>query len=374
MGLHRSGLVLRDGFTTVVPFIAGVVLRPLLRFGMNRQSTEPGSLNHSQTALTSFETALTLPNARRGKVRDIYTLPEHMMHIQADGLGGAGALVMVASDRISAFDVVLPTPIPGKGRLLTSIATFWLNWIEQEGICKTHLISTDHSMIPDEVLTETTGRGHLEGRTTIGRLCKVIPVECVVRGYLEGSGLKDYKETGSVCGVKLPEGLKQCDKLPEPIFTPATKAEEGHDENIAFEDAGEHVKDMGGMELMNKLRDLSIEIYTRASAYALERGIILADTKFEFGLPIDGDGNIIDHEPILIDEALTPDSSRFWPADDYQPGRAQASFDKQFVREYLQSLVDSGKWDKTDPGPVLPDEVVQGTLARYEQARSMLAD
>ena len=341
---------------------------------MKTPSTDSISPTGDQAPLTSFETALTLPNPRKGKVRDIYTIPEHMMQSGTEGLAGSGALVMIASDRISAFDVVLPTAIPGKGRMLTSIATFWLKWIDKQGICKTHLISTDDSIIPDAALTETTGRGHLKGRTTIGRLCKVIPVECVVRGYLEGSGLKDYQATGSVCGVKLPEGLQQCDKLPQPIFTPATKAEEGHDENIPFEEAGEHVKDLGGMDLMTKLRDLSIEIYTRASEYALERGIILADTKFEFGLPIDGEGNIIDYEPILIDEALTPASSRFWPADDYQPGRAQASFDKQFVREYLQSLVDSGKWDKTDPGPVLPDEVIQGTLARYEQARAMLAD
>ena len=208
----------------------------------------------------------------------------------------------------------------------------------------------------------------------------MIPVECVVRGYLEGSGLKDYRTTGSVCGVALPKGLRQCDQLPEPIFTPATKAQEGHDENIGFEQACEHVdkffdgliEGLDGTKLMTILRDRSLEIYTRASEYARQRGIILADTKFEFGLPIDGEGNVIDHDPILIDEALTPDSSRFWPADSYEPGRAQQSFDKQFVREYLESLVRSGSWDKSPPGPELPDEVIQGTLDRYQQALSLL--
>jgi len=322
------------------------------------------------------ETDLKLPGVRRGKVRDIYVLPEEMMQGGSAGaeLDGAGALVMIATDRISAFDVILPTPIPGKGRVLTSIATFWLKWIEAQGICKTHLISTDDRLIPDEALTPTTGRGHLRGRTTIGRLCRVIPVECVVRGYLEGSGLVDYQQTGSVCGVLLPAGLRQCDRLDEPIFTPATKAQEGHDENVGYEQACEHVADLGGEKLMRVLRERSLEIYCRAAEYAFKRGIILADTKFEFGLPINSDGEIIDNDPILIDEALTPDSSRFWPADLYEPGRAQASFDKQFVREYLQSLVDSGSWDKTTPGPVLPADVVEGTLDRYEQARAMLTD
>jgi len=345
-------------------------------------STNPASAESNAVASTTFDTALKLPGARRGKVRDIYELPEKLMRGGTEGLAGSGALVMIASDRISAFDVVLPSPIPGKGRVLTSIASFWLKWIENEGICKTHLISTDDRLIPDEVLTETTGRGHLNGRTTIGRLCKVIPVECVVRGYLEGSGLKDYQQSGSICGVELPTGLRQCDQLPEPIFTPATKADEGHDENIGFEQACEHIAGfakeiaggLDGTKLMTTLRDLSLEIYTKASQYAQRRGIILADTKFEFGLPVDGDGKVIDTDPILIDEALTPDSSRFWPADSYEPGRAQASFDKQFVREYLQSLVDADKWNKAAPGPELPAEVIEGTLARYTQAMSMLTD
>lgn len=340
-----------------------------LLFGMSTRQT---SHRQSDSACTTFHTDLTLPGARTGKVRDVYTLPGDELGESGKELQGAGALVMVASDRISAFDVVMPTPIPGKGRVLTSIAAFWLRWIEGQGICKTHLISTDDRLIPDRALTETTRRENLVGRTTIGRLCRVIPVECVVRGYIEGSGLKDYQATGSICGVKLPEGLRQCERLPEPIFTPATKADEGHDENIGFDQACKHVADLGGKELMATLRDRSIEIYSRASEFARERGIILADTKFEFGLPIDGDGNIIDSDPILIDEALTPDSSRFWPADSYEPGRAQASYDKQFVREYLQSLVDAGSWDKTDPGPALPDDVVRGTLDRYKQARDLL--
>lgn len=352
---------------------------------MHTNSSNAAYQHSSDSGQATFETALNLPGARRGKVRDIYTLPQEMLAQQARGLDGldlpelhgAGALVMLASDRISAFDVILPTPIAGKGRVLTSIASFWLQWIEQQGLCKTHLISTDDRLIPDSVLTETTGRSQLAGRTTIGRMCKVIPVECVVRGYLEGSGLVDYQATGSVCGLPLPAGLQQCDQLPEPIFTPASKAEEGHDENIGFDEASAHVADLGGAkldggDLMRVLRDRSIEIYTRASAYARDRGIILADTKFEFGLPIDSDGQIIDTDPILIDEALTPDSSRFWPAADYKPGQAQASFDKQFVREYLQSLVDTGSWDKTAPGPRLPTHVTKGTLARYQQAFEML--
>ncbi len=353
---------------------------------MNTDSSSSGS---SQSGLVTFHSDLRLPNARHGKVRDIYTLPAESLQNGPEGIGerdkgagggagwagggagieeGVGALVMIATDRISAFDVVLPTPIPGKGRVLTSIAAFWLRWIESEGICRTHLISTDDRLIPDEALTTTTTREHLVGRTTIGRLCRVIPVECVVRGYLEGSGLADYHATGAICGIKLPAGLEQCDRLPEPIFTPATKADEGHDENIGFEYAAEHVAELGGGALMEILRDRSLAIYTKAAEYAKDRGIILADTKFEFGFPINKDGEIIDDDPILIDEALTPDSSRFWPVDQYQPGQSQPSFDKQFVREYLQSLVDAGTWDKTDPGPELPDEVVQGTLDRYTQA------
>ncbi len=320
-------------------------------------------------ALATFSTDLKLPGFRKGKVRDTYTLP-------GQGKDGLDAILMVASDRISAFDVVMPTPITGKGRVLTSIAAFWLRWIESQGLSRTHLLSTDHRLVPDDALTESTTREHLIGRVTIGKRCKVVPVECVVRGYLEGSGWKDYQATGSICGVSLPEGLTQCAELDEPIFTPATKAEEGHDENIGFESAVASLKGfvdgVSAESLMSTLRDRSLKIYKAARDYARARGIILADTKFEFGLEIDNQGNVISTDPILIDEALTPDSSRFWPADDYEPGRAQRSFDKQFVREYLQNLVDQGKWDKTDPGPSLPDEVVRGTLDRYTQAAALL--
>lgn len=316
-----------------------------------------------------FKTDLNLPDKRAGKVRDTYTIPEHDDHF---GHHVPHAMLMVASDRISAFDVIMPTPIPGKGRLLTQIAEFWLRWIEDQGLSPTHLIGTDTDLIPEDAFTEVTPRESLEGRVTIGRLCKVIPVECVVRGYLEGSGLKEYNETGRVCGIQLSEGLVQCDKLPEPIFTPATKAESGHDENISYAQAIEHVEHLGGESLMERLRERSLNIYIAASAYAHDHGIILADTKFEFGLPVDQHGNITSHDPILIDEALTPDSSRFWPADAYKPGQAQKSFDKQYLREYLETLTQSGQWDKTPPGPELPAEVVLGTHARYQGARDML--
>lgn len=316
-----------------------------------------------------FETDLRLPNKRQGKVRDTYTIPSHEddfgRHVPA-------SMLMVASDRISAFDVIMPNPIPGKGRILTEIAAFWLRWIEDQHLSPTHLIGTETDLIPDDAFTKMSTPELLEGRVTIGRLCKVIPIECVVRGYLEGSGLKEYNSTGMVCGNELPEGLVQCDKLPEPIFTPATKAESGHDENIDFEQAIERVEDLGGRTLVERLRERSLNIYEAASAYAQDHGIILADTKFEFGLPIDDDGRITSHDPILIDEALTPDSSRFWPADQYKPGQAQKSFDKQFLREYLELLTKSGKWDKTPPAPSLPAEVILGTLERYEQAKRML--
>lgn len=338
-----------------------------LSLGVRIKPTTPGPL--SQHGSSVFETDLSLPEKRAGKVRDTYIIPEQT---DDDTDPVAPRLLMIATDRISAFDVVMPTPIPGKGRLLTEIATFWLRWIEDQGLSPTHLISNDPAQIPESAFSGNTTVDMLEGRTTIGRLCRVIPIECVVRGYLEGSGLKDYRASGSVCGVALPEGLTQCDKLPEPIFTPATKAKSGHDQNIGFDEAIEHIEDLGGETLMERLRERSLNIYVAASAYAQDHGIILADTKFEFGLPLDDQGDIAGSDPILIDEALTPDSSRFWPADDYQPGRAQKSFDKQFVREYLESLVRSGRWDKTPPGPELPREVVEGTLERYAQVRDLL--
>ena len=259
-----------------------------------------------------YETHLPLPNRKQGKVRDVYELP-----------GDTPRLVIVATDRISAFDVVLPTPIPGKGRLLTDISTRWLQWIEEQGLVRTHLLSTDASDIPG---LDDSHRAQVEGRATIGRKCRVVPIECVVRGYLVGSGWVDYQKTNSVCGIRLPDGLIEASQLPEPIFTPATKAEQGeHDENISFEQAC----DVAGEGVMRRLRDLSIEIYQRGAEFARERGVIIADTKFEFGVPVDEPNA----DPILIDEALTPDSSRFWPAESYAPGQSPPSFDKQDVRE-----------------------------------------
>ncbi|RMH25847.1 MAG: phosphoribosylaminoimidazolesuccinocarboxamide synthase [Planctomycetota bacterium] len=297
------------------------------------------------------ETSLPLPGLRRGKVRDVYEIP-----------GEAPRLAIVATDRISAFDVVLPTPLPGKGRLLTDISTRWLTWIEAQGLVRTHLVSTDPADIPG--LTDAD-RSQIEGRVTIGRACRVVPIECVVRGYLVGSGWKEYQASGSVCGIGLPAGLREADQLPDPIFTPATKAEQGaHDENISFERACE----IAGRGVMTRLRDLSLEIYTRGAEHARPRGVIIADTKFEFGVPLDEP----DADPILIDEALTPDSSRFWPAEEYAPGASPPSFDKQYVRDYLLGLVRDGRWDKSAPGPALPDDVVANTISRYEEARRRL--
>jgi len=307
-------------------------------------------------AAATHATDLSLPGRRQGKVRDIYDLP-----------GDPPRLLIIATDRISAFDVVMPTPIPGKGRLLTQLSTWWFRFIQERGLAATHLLSTDAADVPDSAFKSSTTRADLLGRATIGQRCSVIPVECVVRGYLEGSGWKDYQQTGMVCGVKLPPGLRQCDRLPQPIFTPATKAPQGqHDENISFESASRQVGDA----LMTKLRDTSLAIYNAAAAYALSRGIIIADTKFEFGIAEHDRGR--PNQPILIDEALTPDSSRFWPADLYKPGGPQPSFDKQFLREYLQSLVDRGQWNKQAPGPDLPPDIVQKTFAKYVEARDRL--
>ncbi|MBC7835174.1 MAG: phosphoribosylaminoimidazolesuccinocarboxamide synthase [Phycisphaerales bacterium] len=311
--------------------------------------------------------APTLPVVRHGKVRDVYELPP------AEPFGEP-RLLFVASDRISAFDVVLPTRMTGKGRLLTEIATWWFGFIRERRLAETHLLSTSVDVVPNGAFGAgdegSRLREQLRGRITIGRRCSVVPIECVVRGYLEGSGWKEYQQTGSVCGIRLPAGLRQCQRLPEPIFTPATKAAVGHDENITFERAAE----IAGLETMGVLRDLSLSIYKAAAAHALERGIIIADTKFEFGIP-GGDSARAGRawsQPILIDEALTPDSSRFWDADRYQPGQAQASYDKQFVREYLEGLVLAGAWDKSPPGPELPGAIVEGTLARYTEARDRL--
>ncbi len=309
--------------------------------------------------------SLLLPSPRRGKVRDVYPLPA----AATTPLGTGARLLIVASDRISAFDVVMPTPITGKGRLLTELSLFWQAMIAARGICQTHVLSADANLLHPSIFPAGESRDDYQGRIVICKAARVIPIECVVRGYLEGSGLKEYQSTGSVCGVKLPQGLRQCDALPEPIFTPATKEELGkHDENITFDRACELV----GSETMETLRRISLQIYLMASEHARDRGIIIADTKFEFGFPIDEQGNLISNIPILIDEALTPDSSRFWPTDGYHPGRPQKSFDKQYLREYLEHLVAEGKWNKQAPGPELPAEIVAATVAKYAEAKDRL--
>ncbi len=271
----------------------------------------------------------------RGKVRDIYDLGDK--------------LLIVATDRLSAFDVVMPTPIPDKGRILTQLSLFWFDLLKN--IVPNHILSATDFPSPFNSYRED-----LTGRSMIVRKTKPLPIECVVRGYVSGSGWKDYRATGSICGITLPSGLRESDKLPEPIFTPATKAASGHDENISFERAEELV----GVEIARRVRDISLEIYRQASAYAAPRGILLADTKFEFGL--------LGYELIWIDEALTPDSSRFWPAAQYAPGGPQPSFDKQFVRDYLERI----RWPKTPPGPELPADVVAATRAKYREAYRIL--
>ncbi len=257
---------------------------------------------------------------------------------------------MVASDRISAFDYILPTRIPDKGRVLTQISKFWFDFFDVPH----HLVSTELESIG---LPDGLDRAELEGRSMIVKKCEVVPIECVVRGYLVGSGWRDYQSTGSVCGIELPDGLANCAKFPEALFTPATKEESGHDENISFE----RMKELIGNETSNELKEKSIEVYERGRDFAASKGIILADTKFEWGW--------CDGELILIDEVLTPDSSRFWPADQYEPGRNQVSFDKQFVREYL----DSTDWDKNSEPPELPDDIVHRTREKYIDAYERLA-
>lgn len=297
-----------------------------------------------------MQTDLPLSGKRTGKVRDIY---------QAQLADGTEALAIIATDRISAFDVVMPNGVPGKGMILTQISRFWFDHFADR--VKHHLVSTDPADLP---ALNDQQRTQLQGRVMIGHKCKVIPIECIVRGYLAGSGYKDYVKTGTVCGIELPGGLENGSRLETPLFTPSTKAETGHDENISFAQACQVV----GEGLMRKLRDMSIDIYSQAREYAAERGIIIADTKFEFGLPLEGSSD----EPILIDEVLTPDSSRFWPADQWQPGQEQPNFDKQYVRNHLQTLCDNGQWDKTPPAPALPDAVINNTLKRYCQAYEML--
>lgn len=278
--------------------------------------------------------------ASRGKVRDIYDFEEH--------------LLIVATDRLSAFDVVLPTPIPDKGKVLTRISSYWFS--RMSSIVPNHIVS----VVPEEYPEETHPYAEqLEGRSMFVKRCDPLPVECVVRGYVAGSGWKEYQEESSISGIGLPSGLQLSDKLPEPIFTPATKAEQGeHDENISFE----KMESMIGSELAGRAKDLSLQIYLKGSEEASLKGIIIADTKFEFGL--------LNDELILIDEVLTPDSSRFWPAETYKPGISQESLDKQYVRNYLETL----DWDKAAPGPELPEEVVMETSRRYRKIFEWLTD
>jgi len=273
----------------------------------------------------------------RGKVRDIYDLGDHFL--------------IVATDRLSAFDVVLPTPIPNKGKVLTQMSAFWFDRFKD--VVPNHVVSTDVTKYPQSL---HQFRDQLEGRSMLVKKAKVFPVECVARGFLTGSGLKDYNKTGSVCGIKLPPGLRDSDRLPEPIFTPATKAETGHDENISEEQAAKII----GQDNVGRLKELTLQLYSRGVEYAKTRGIIVCDTKFEFGL--------IDGKISIVDEMLTPDSSRFWPADQYSPGKPQPSFDKQFVRDYLEKI----GWNKQPPAPELPDDIVKATSAKYVEALRLL--
>jgi phosphoribosylaminoimidazole-succinocarboxamide synthase len=291
-----------------------------------------------ETPVTQLDLGGLTPRYR-GKVREMFDLGDRFL--------------MVATDRISAFDVVLPSGIPGKGKVLTALSVAWFEALD--GVVKHHMISKDFNRFPSEF---QPFREVLEGRSLLVHKAQRFDVECVVRGYLAGSGWKEYQETGRVCGIALPAGLRNSEKLPEPIFTPATKADEGHDENISFE----RMEQIVGSRWASPLRELSLAVYRNVAAYCATRGILVADTKFEFGL--------LGDDLILIDEVLTPDSSRFWPADRYQAGKSQESFDKQYLRDYLDRL----DWDKTPPGPTLPPEVVEASAQRYVEAYERLVD
>jgi phosphoribosylaminoimidazole-succinocarboxamide synthase len=296
---------------------------------------------HRRHAVTDalYESSIkSLPFRYRGKVRDLYTVDARHM-------------LVIATDRLSAFDVILPTPIPGKGKILTRISNFWFGKTR-------HIIANHLTDIRAEDVVAAAERPQVEGRAVVVRALKPLPVECIARGYLIGSGWKDYQASGAVCGIALPEGLRQADRLPEPIFTPSTKAAVGtHDENVAFDAVVKAI----GRELAEQVKAKTLELYRFAAEHARARGIIIADTKFEFGT--DADGALV-----LIDEALTPDSSRFWPADTYAPGTSPPSYDKQFVRDYLETLA----WDKKAPGPAVPAEVCARTRAKYEEALARL--
>jgi len=295
------------------------------------------SLKSTQNSVILETDLAGIERHAQGKVRDVYRAGER--------------LLIVATDRISAFDYILPTGIPDKGRVLTQLSMFWFDFLRD--VTPTHFLTADVADYPQPL---PGFRDQLEGRSMLVKRANMIEIECVARGYISGSGWKEYQKEGTVCGIVLPPGLKESDRLPEPIFTPATKAQTGHDENVSFE----HVVSLIGLDLSRRLRDLTLEIYTRAARYAETKGIIIADTKFEFGF--------VGDELVLGDEVLTPDSSRFWPAESYRPGGAQQSFDKQFVRDYLESI----RWNKQPPAPPLPDEVVAKTSEKYRQAYSIL--
>ena len=285
-----------------------------------------------------LETDLTgVERHGRGKVRDVYSVGDR--------------LVIIATDRISAFDYILPTGIPDKGKVLTQLSIFWFDFLRD--LTPTHFLSANVDEYPQPL---PKFREQLEGRSMLVKRARMIEIECVARGYISGSGWKEYKQQGTVCGIRLPAGLKESDKLPEPIFTPSTKAQSGHDENVSFET----VVSLIGEDLARRLRDLTLNIYSRAAKYAETRGVIIADTKFEFGF--------VGDELVLGDEVLTPDSSRFWPAESYQPGGAQFSFDKQFMRDYLESI----HWNKQPPAPPLPAEVAERTSEKYRQAYKVI--
>ncbi len=309
-------------------------------FRLQRGSPLPSSPLILETAIEG------LTRHSQGKVRDIYAFPDD-----------PSVLLIVATDRISAFDYVLASGIPDKGKVLTQLSAFWFG--ETSDIVSNHMRST---RIEDFPASARTPADALKGRSMLVRKTQPFPIECVARGYLSGSGWKEYQQTGSVCGVRLPRGLRESDKLPEPIFTPATKAETGHDINISEDAAGEIV----GRDTIEKLRNLTLRLYSRGAAHAEHRGIIVADTKFEFGRVLDGPDK---GEILLIDEVLTPDSSRFWPRDIYNPGGPQPSFDKQFVRDYLESI----QWNKQPPVPSLPDSVIEKTREKYVQAFRLLS-
>lgn len=295
---------------------------------------------HSTRSATLLTTSLPgIKPFSRGKVRDIYELSNDR-------------LLIVATDRLSAFDVVMAEGVPDKGRVLTQLSSFWFGMLGD--VCRSHFLTASTRDYPSELHPYTEG---LSGRSMLVRKARPFPVECVVRGYLAGSGWKDYKTTGEICGIRLPVGLAESSKIEEPVFTPATKAASGHDENISFAEMASRI----GQEHAEKLRRLSLELYVRARDYAAKRGIIIADTKFEWGLYRD--------EILLIDEALTPDSSRFWPQEGYEPGRPQPSFDKQFVRDYLESI----RWNKKPPPPALPPDVVKQTSEKYREALRRLS-